>query len=161
MVGRQPMSMKGGLLRPSFCAVAGALLVISAAHGASAEPSADVGHTMKLQQPVTVVSPAPDARHTRKDVRPWSLEDALPKQSSALRDSKPEKAAGPGIGRLPIQSGTGSIGFETETMVKPNELPDGRPVSNLEETARQKPSYLGFSLSVPTDNKTIIPLGPQ
>ena len=99
---------------------------------------------------------APDPRG-----RPWSLQDALPDRSSALGGNKPDVAIapGPGLGRVPLQSGAGSFGLETETRVKPDLLPDGHPIPGLQSTARERPSYFGLSLSVPTSGKTIFPPG--
>ena len=88
--------------------------------------------------------------------RPWSLEDALPDHSSAMRANKADAATdeGPGLGRLPLQSGTGSgsFGFEAETKMKPDKLPDGRPIPGLTPTT-EAPSYFGLSVSVPTSGK--------
>ena len=86
--------------------------------------------------------------------RPWSIEDALPDRSSALRANKADAAAdeGPGLGRLPLQSGPGSFGFEAETKMKPDKLPDGRPIPGLTPTT-EAPSYFGLSVSVPTGGK--------
>jgi hypothetical protein len=68
------------------------------------------------------------------------------------------------LGRLPVRSssGTGSFGFETETKVKPNQLPDGRTIPGLEAatSAHSNSTYLGLSLSVPTGEKSLIPAPP-
>ena len=46
------------------------------------------------------------------------------------------------------------------TRVAPPEPVDSHPRSSP-ATARQDPSYLGLSLSLPTPGKTLIPLGPN
>jgi hypothetical protein len=48
-----------------------------------------------------------------------------------------------------VQLETGSFGFETQTRLKAHEFPDGRPLSAI-GASQEKPSYFGFSLSVPT-----------
>jgi hypothetical protein len=84
--------------------------------------------------------------------RPWTLEDAMPAHSAAMRqdDLRP---ASPGIGRVPLQSG--SVGFETKTQVNPNQTPDGATIRGHDATAARPSSYLGMSLSVPTDDKAM------
>ena len=110
-----------------------------------------------VPKPVQPKGAAPK-RASESQNRPWSLEDALPKGSSALPQSEPAKGTGAGLGRVPLQSG--SFGFETETMVKTDRLPDGRRIPGTEANTRPDPSYLGLSLSVPTHDKTIIPTPP-
>jgi hypothetical protein len=115
------------------------------------------GAALGLVLLVVTASAQPRAGETPN--RPWSIEDALPSDSKALRLA-PEPANKPdaALGRIPLKSGPGSFGFETETQIKPDRLPDGRPVPGFETSARQNQSYLGLSLSVPTDAKTIIPM---
>jgi hypothetical protein len=86
--------------------------------------------------------------------RPWTLEDAMPDRSPSMRqyDTRP---ASPGVGRVPLQSG--SVGFETKTQVNPLQTPDGATIRGQEATAARSSSYLGMSLSVPTDNKPSFP----
>jgi hypothetical protein len=101
-------------------------------------------------------------RANERPARPWSLQDALPSDSSALRQSTPEPANRPaaGLGRVPLQSGAGSFGLETETKLKTDQLPNGRPVQGLETNTSQGRPYLGLSLSVPTHDKSILPVAP-
>jgi hypothetical protein len=82
--------------------------------------------------------------------RPWSIEDALPGNSSALNSSKTAKPL-PELGRIPWQNGT--LGVETKSQVDPYELPDGRRIPGTEVTTQNKPSYLGLSLTVPSHDK--------
>jgi hypothetical protein len=90
--------------------------------------------------------------------KPWSLEDALPDNSPAARDRlKETPVAKPQLGRVPFQNGQGTIGFETETKVKSTEHPDGRKTPGADTTPHRPPSYLGLSISVPTNDKSIIP----
>ena len=84
--------------------------------------------------------------------RPWTLEDAMPDHSASMRQYDPRPAS-PGVGRLPLQSGT--VGFETKTQVNPNQTPDGATIRGQEATAARASSYLGMSLSVPTDSKAM------
>jgi hypothetical protein len=99
----------------------------------------------------------PDAREQQP--KPWSLEDALPSKRSSASPwtEKFPTISTPRFGRVPLEQGQGSFGFETETNVKANELSDGRPVPGLEATTRDSPSYFGLSLSVPSHDKSFLP----
>jgi hypothetical protein len=89
--------------------------------------------------------------------REWSLEDALPNRRSNVGSRRETPTiTTPQLGRIPLESG--SFGFETETKVKSNELSDGRRVPGLETDKRDPPSYFGLSLSVPTENKSLVPV---
>jgi hypothetical protein len=99
--------------------------------------------------------------------KPWSLDDALPDNSPAAQASRAKTApaiqptrlepAKPELGRVPLRSGPGTFGLETETKVKSTEFPDGRRVPGVETTQHRPPSYFGLSISVPTNDKSIIP----
>jgi len=86
--------------------------------------------------------------------RPWTLQDAMPDHSASMRqyDTRP---ASPGIGRMPLQSGPGTLGFETKTQVNPNQTPDGATIRGQDATAARSSSYVGMSLSVPTSDKAM------
>jgi hypothetical protein len=86
--------------------------------------------------------------------RPWTLEDAMPDHSASMRQYDPRPAS-PGMGRVPLQSGPGTVGFETKTQVNPNQTPDGATIRGQDATAARSSSYVGMSLSVPTDNKVM------
>ena len=91
--------------------------------------------------------------------QPWSLEDALPRrQTDAVRPRGADmpSASAPLLGRIPLEQG--SFGFTTETKVKSNEFGDGRRVPGLETIKRQEPSYFGLSLTVPNNDKSILPV---
>ena len=89
--------------------------------------------------------------------RPWTLQDAMPDHSASMRqyDTRP---AAPPIGRVPLQSGPGTLGFETKTQVNPNQTPDGATIRGQEATAARSSTYVGMSLSVPTDKAMNFPL---
>ena len=55
---------------------------------------------------------------------------------------------------------SGTFGLETETKVKSTEFPDGRRAPGAETTTQRPPSYFGLSISVPTNDKSIIPAIP-
>jgi hypothetical protein len=88
------------------------------------------------------------------DGRGWSIEDALPANSPALRKDEASTEAKP-FGRLQLD--TGSVGIETEPKMKDNTFADGRKVPGLEYDKRNAPTYFGLSLSVPTTDKAIFP----
>jgi hypothetical protein len=82
------------------------------------------------------------------------LQDALPDHSASMRqyDTRPPS---PSIGRVPLQSGPGTLGFETKTQVNPNQTPDGATIRGQDATAARSSSYVGMSLSVPTSDKAM------
>jgi hypothetical protein len=124
----------------------------AAAH-ATPRPPVSIPHTTASGRPAVR-----DAQSKPSPSKPWSLEDALPDNSPAARDRlKETPAAKPQLGRLPLQNGPGTIGFETETKVKSTELPDGRKTPGADTTPHRPPTYLGLSISVPTSDKSIIP----
>jgi len=94
------------------------------------------------------------------DGKPWSIEDALPnhRPSAVQRQTDVPTVSRPSIGRVPVEGGTGTFGLATDTKVKSNELSDGRRVPGLEADTRNPSSYLGLSLSVPTNDKSIFPV---
>jgi hypothetical protein len=88
----------------------------------------------------------------------WTLDDALlnPRSGAARPANDVPTPAKPLFGR--IQLDTGTVGFETESMVKDNRFSDGRRVPGLEADKRNDPSYFGLSLSMPTHNNSILPV---
>ena len=94
------------------------------------------------------------------DGKSWSIEDALPnpQPGAAPRQGDVPTVSRPSFGRVPVEGGTGTFGLATDTKVKSNELSDGRRVPGLETDTRNPPSYLGLSLSVPTNDKSIVPV---
>ena len=144
------------------------LAVVLPAPG-SAQQSGPSGRTVQSDQ-TTATRPAPklakpvvrpDAEHNAKTSaqtpahrRPWTLQDAMPDRSASMRqyDTRP---ASPPIGRVPLQSGPGTLGFETKTQVNPNQTPDGATIRGQEATAARSSTYVGMSLSVPTADKTM------
>ncbi len=112
------------------------------------------------KKPVTAAASSQPARRRPTQGKPWSIEDALPKNSSAVSQPAGDASAGSAAGLGRMRAGQGTFGFETETKFKANELPDGRPVPAPSQNAHQSSQYLGLSLSVPTLDKSIIPLAP-
>ena len=113
---------------------------------------ADRGAATKPAKPAQRHASSPKAE---KPGRPWTLQDALPDHSAAMRYDAPETTSEPGLGRVPLQSGPGTFGIDTETKTKEYHLPDGRPIPSLDRSSRQTPTYVGLSLSVPTNDKAL------
>jgi hypothetical protein len=171
MIAGAPGSRPGRALR-MLGAAAGALALAIACSGAGQaeqpggeraathpppRPPASIPHTTATGRPAAreAQQPLPSKSSSGK---PWSLEDALPDNSPAARERlKETPAAKPQLGRVPLQNGPGTFGFETETKVKSTELPDGRRTPGADTTPHRPPSYLGLSISVPTSDKSIIP----
>ena len=99
-----------------------------------------------------------NSRKTETPGRQWILEDALPDHSATMRQYEPP--ASPGIGRVPLQSGPGTVGFETKTRVNPNQTPDGATIRGQDAAAGRTSSYVGMSLTVPTSDKALNILVP-
>lgn len=95
-----------------------------------------------------------NAKRPEAQGRTWTLQDAMPDNSASMRkyDTRP---ASPGVGRVPLQSGPGTLGFETKPQVNPNQTPDGATIRGQEATAARSSTYVGMSLSVPTTDKAM------
>jgi len=83
--------------------------------------------------------------------RQWTLDDALPSR----RPHEPGTVSSPGLGRVPVEGG--SFGFSADQQMDPYKTPDGSRIRGLERTGESGPSYLGLSLSVPTNEKSVLP----
>jgi hypothetical protein len=153
--------------------VVAALVVVLAGPGPAFSQPSDTRERATTQgqgaQPrplgtVPAAVPAAGARGPARDgqSKPWSIEDALPDNSPAAgqRVRETPAPAKPGLGRMPLQNGAGTFGLETETKVKSTEFPDGRRAPGAETTTQRPPSYFGLSISVPTNDKSIIPSIP-
>ncbi len=81
----------------------------------------------------------------------WSIYDALPTQSRAVRDPVPERTP---LSRVPLEGGAGTVGFDSFSA--------GRSVSvpGQEVYSQRDSSYAGMSLSVPSLNKALPTLLP-
>jgi hypothetical protein len=152
---------------PHGIGLAAAILVLSAAlcMPAHAQQANDRGATQGSQsQPGAVRKPAKPAtaKPTGKSTtagavdmrvpqtRQWTLDDALP---SRTRTQEPI-VSGPELGRVPVQGG--SFGVAIDPQVDPYRTPDGSRIRGLEST-KSDPSYFGLSLSVPRDDKSLLP----
>jgi hypothetical protein len=138
-----------------------ALLLAATAPG-SAQSSDPSARTVKSNQ-VTAgraarkpVKPAPRVTPPSAAQKPWTIENALPDHSASIRQYDTPQ---PKIGRVPLQSGPGTVGVETETKTNAYKTPDGRTIPGLDATAERSSSYMGLSLSVPTSDKSM-PLMP-
>ena len=126
------------------------------ARTAKSDPTAATRPAPKPAKPVVRPSAEQNAKTNAKTPeaqgRTWTLQDAMPDHSASMRqyDTRP---ASPGMGRVPLQSGT--LGFETKTQVNPNQTPDGATIRGQDATAARSSSYVGMSLSVPTSDKAM------
>jgi len=156
--------MRRKAMRPIAMAVG--VLMIAAAPSWAEQTGSKTDATRSTSQAGHILAPArakPEqakrsvgtGQQARTQAQPWSIKEALPENSKALAVD-PEPKTKPAIGRVPWRSG--SVGFETESKIKSTEYPDGQKVPGYETTARHPPSYLGFSLSVPTSGKSMWPL---
>lgn len=79
----------------------------------------------------------------------WSISDALPKGSRAVREQVPERTP---LSRVPLEAGSpGTVGFDS--------LSDSATRPGQEAHGQRAGSYAGMSISVPSLNKNL-PLPP-
>jgi hypothetical protein len=118
------------------------------------KPAKPVVRTDAAQNAKTSNAKRSNAKTPEAQGRPWTLQDAMPDRSASMRqyDTRP---ASPPIGRVPLQSGPGTVGFETKTQVNPNKTPDGATIRGQDATEARSSSYVGMSLSVPTTDKAM------
>jgi hypothetical protein len=99
-------------------------------------------------QPSTKASKPPHRRTEKARTSPWTIQDALPDRPIASHQFAPSTE--PGLGRVPLRSGQGSFGFETETHVNPEQ---GTVIPSLQANESRILPFMGLSLSVPTSDK--------
>jgi hypothetical protein len=159
--------LTGRALRIPVVVAAALTLVLTAPGLGFSQPSetreraATHGQGAAQPRPPAIV-PGAAASARAPQTKPWSIEDALPDNSPAVRERMKETPppAKPALGRVPLQNSPGTFGLETETKVKSTEFPDGRRAPGAETTTQRPPSYFGLSISVPTTDKSIIPAIP-
>jgi len=149
-------------------AIGATLLAVALPVPGSAQQSDPATRTVKSAEGVAIrptLTPAkpvvrPGAAQAAKTAakaqpaqRQWTLQDALPDHSASVRQYDPPPS--PSVGRVPLQSGPGTLGFETKTRLNPNQTPDGATIRGQDATAARSSSYVGMSLSVPTSDKTM------
>jgi len=115
---------------------------------ASAEQSDQSQRSDAAGQPATKSSKPARQRADKTQTAPWTIQDALPDRSVASRQFAPSTE--PGLGRVPLRSGQGSFGFETETHVKTDQ---GTVIPSLQANESRIRPFMGLSLSVPTNSK--------
>jgi hypothetical protein len=135
----------------TVAALAVSMPVLAAAEQSDQPPTpavkANAGAVQSVRPPGKPVA----RRAGATQASPWTIKDALPDRSLALRPYEPP--ASPGLGRLPLKSGNGSFGFEMETRVKANETPDGHIIPGLAPNEHKTTqSFVGLSLSMPTSD---------
>src|SRR5260370_41144770 len=85
------------------------------ARTAKSDPTAATRPAPKPAKPVVRPGAEQNAKTNAKTPeaqgRPWTLQDAMPDHSASMRqyDTRP---ASPGMGRVPLQSGPGTLAFE-------------------------------------------------
>ena len=129
-----------------FCVALVALMALSPALAAADQFD-------QSQRSAAAAQPAPQSskpaqRAGTKQATPWTIQDALPDRSVALRPDPPSTE--PGLGRVPLRSGQGSFGFETETHVKTSPT---TVIPSLQANESRIRPFMGLSLSVPTSDK--------
>jgi hypothetical protein len=159
---------KGAMRKLSIFAALGVLMATASAWDARAQSALPDQSLMfnpnSVRQPTTPPATKTPAKRTdRKATQPAV---AQPKRD-AKRDT-PRPAPTPAIeksstpvnqptpGRVPFE--TGSIGLTTTRQYSNSAFYDGRVTPGFENIQTKSPSYFGFSLSVPTDKPSNLPL---
>ena len=149
----------------SSAALAALTIVIAAVLPVSAQSDPSARTAKPKQLATTSRAPAKSTKPSREVARAareqqWTIEDALPDHSRIKRQYEyvpPETK----LGRVPLQSGT--VGVETETKTNAYKTPDGRTIPGFEATENRPSSYVGLSVSMPTNNDALsipVPMGP-
>jgi hypothetical protein len=133
--------------RLKFYVALAALMAFTSSAIAAGEQSDQPPRSAAAGQPAPQ-STKPPRRADKAQTSPWTLQDALPDRSVALRSDTP--STDPGLGRVPLRSGQGSFGFETETHVKASQ---GTVIPSLQANQSRLRPFMGLSLSVPTSDK--------
>jgi hypothetical protein len=156
-------------LRLAAAILVAVIAAVVAPGSATAEPSANFARSAQTDAHSSPAKPAAKTQRSlatqatsagNQQARPWSIEDALPARSSAVNGPVPATTATTSkLGQIPWKSGT--LSLETESQVNPYVSPEGRHLPGLETESHGRPSFLGLSLSVPTNDKLFpVPVPP-
>ena len=113
----------------------------------------DQNATAKTVKPAPRTTTAKNSQKTNPQAQQWTIENALPDHSAAMRQYEPPPT--PQIGRVPLRTGPGTIGFESDRRTNPYQTPDGATIRGQEALADRSSSYAGVSWSVPTSDKAL------
>jgi hypothetical protein len=81
------------------------------------------------------------------------VEDVIGARPAAAPVPKTIDYTAPSFGRVPLETGVGTFGFETEKRFKSGTFPDGERLLAPEGTKRSGQSYFGLSVTVPNESK--------
>jgi hypothetical protein len=152
-------TMSRSSLRLAGTGLAALMMAVAAITPSAAQSSDPSAPKAKPKQATTRTASKP-ARPIPRDAlrtapaQQWTIENALPDHSASMRqyDYVPPQQT---FGRVPWQSGPGTVGFETDPKTNPYKTPDGRTIPGLEASDNRSNSYVGLSLSVPTNNNAM------
>ena len=144
-------------------AMAAAMLLAAGAVPVSAQTVVSPG-----QRPATggkSTRPAPQRAPANKPAEQgtdyWAINTDVGKYSNASRANEKPPAAARDIGRVPLQTAPGSVGFSSQP-VRSGQFSDGRTVPGLDRYTQDPQSYVGLSVSVTSTNNSFpIPLFPR
>ncbi len=140
----------------------GVLPTEAQAQGNPAKPAANPA----AKRSGTAAAPAQSADY-------WSVNTSLGSQygGTPARSRAVERSQTPTIstemtsefGRIPVQTGPGSVGFAAGQSASSGRFQDGRSVPGLNPNTQKESSFVGMSLTVPTTSKGLpipLPVGP-
>jgi hypothetical protein len=84
----------------------------------------------------------------------WSIDYSALNQYKAEHDRTPRASNLPEL-RKPLQTGPGSIGIETNSRVSSTRLYDGSVAPGLTANTQKESSFVGLSLTVPSNSKVL------
>lgn len=141
--------MDAARLSQRIGAIIGAILLLDSA--ASAQPATTT--TNGKPKPATTAKRAAPAAPRNANSDYWSINYAAPtrydsgRATTATRRETTELTGE--LGRVPLQSGQGTIGFDTQSRLNPN-VPGG-----ADPYTRKESSFVGLSINVPSESKNI------
>jgi hypothetical protein len=145
--------------------LAAALLVSSHASGVGQtltnpeRPGAQRQTAVPAKKPVKPVAPVQQVSAPSYSGEPgrvsdyWTIEKALPNRTSERVTRAREADTTPGINRIPLQNAPGTVGVASGN-IRSSEFSDGRPIPGITQNSYNNSSYVGLSLSAPSDNKS-------
>ena len=116
-----------------------------------ANPDKRTAVAAKPTKPAAKRAPANTAAEQSTDY--WAINTDVGKYANTSRDSDRTAATTRERGRVPLQTGPGSVGFTSDT-VKSGQFSDGRAVPGMDRYTQDPQTYVGLSLSVTSNNNS-------
>jgi hypothetical protein len=136
-----------------FGAIVAAMLLVAAAAPTSAQTIANPTRPAAAKSSKPATQRAPVKTGTEQGTDYWAINTDVGKYANTSRDIDRTAATTRERGRVPLQTGQGSVGFASDT-VKSGQFSDGRAVPGMDRYTQDPQTYVGLSLSVPSNNNS-------